>query len=71
MKITEVDNQTIFVSEDKLLSHMIAMRDRTGWVSIGSLGLGNSVILDDVEWPAFVDFVNNINAKVLSSHESV
>lgn len=54
----------LFAPDSSELGYMFAQLDGSGWLTIGEIGAGNYLMLDKDEWPAFVRFVNEIDARV-------
>lgn len=60
MQMMHIDQHMICAPETPILGLTLATID-PDWIAIGLVGGNNSILLDQDEWPAFVQFIHDID----------
>ena len=61
-------HETLAVPDSDTCGTTLATFDVTGWVTIGSLGSNESILIGRNDWPGFVEFVSQLDKHMRNNH---
>lgn len=65
MQMLKIDNHLICAPDTEIRGMTLAtVMER--WIAIGAVGDSHGLLLEQSEWPAFVKFVNEIDADAMT-----
>ena len=67
MQMLKMDGYYVCAPETEILGMTLATMTKD-WVAIGAVGDQHSLLLDAEEWPAFVQFVNELSQVRLNEY---
>lgn len=67
MQMMQVDGHTICAPDHPILGMTLATIVKD-WIAIGAIGDGHGLLLDSEEWPAFVQFVKDLDEVMYANH---